>query len=67
MSPKEIIYHFNQIKETLACPIDEGFLEPSLDDDDNVVIRCMSCKYKQVLGTYAAEKIRDLSHTLTSG
>jgi hypothetical protein len=66
MTPKELIHHFNTIKGNLSCPIDEGFLEPRLADDDQVVIYCCSCSYKQILGTYAAEKIRDLSHTLTS-
>lgn len=65
MDHRELLYSFNQIKDQLSCPIDEGFLEPRLIDGDMVQIYCLSCSWKQILGLHAAEKIRDMRHTLT--
>jgi hypothetical protein len=34
----------------LACPLDQGFLLPNQNDQDEVYLYCLSCKYKKFIG-----------------
>jgi len=66
MEINEILLYVNKVKSTLACPIDEGFIEPNVTDDDRVYVYCLSCSWKAYLGTDAERILSDLAHTLTS-
>lgn len=32
------------------CPLDQGLLSCNIDMDDNIIIYCLSCKYKKIVG-----------------
>ena len=34
----------------LACPLDQGFLLPNQNDQDEVYLYCLSCEYKKFIG-----------------
>jgi hypothetical protein len=34
----------------LACPLDQGFLLPNQNDQDEVYLYCLSCQYKKFIG-----------------
>jgi hypothetical protein len=34
----------------LACPLDQGFLLPNQNDEDEVYLYCLSCEYKKFIG-----------------
>ena len=34
----------------LACPLDQGFLLPNQNDEDEVYLYCLSCSYKKFIG-----------------
>ena len=41
----------------LECPMDQGPLMPNMDENDNIYLYCLSCSYKNVIGTDLYEKI----------
>jgi hypothetical protein len=45
-----VLRAFNHIKDSQACPLDEGLLEPRIDDDGEIEVYCLSCSWKQTLG-----------------
>jgi hypothetical protein len=34
----------------LECPLDQGFLLPNQNDEDEVYLYCLSCEYKKFIG-----------------
>lgn len=50
------------MKSTLACPLDDGLLEPRVTyDTDDVEIYCLSCSWTQVLGENAIDNLENLA------
>ena len=41
----------------LECPIDQGLLLPNQDLDDRIYLYCLSCQYKNFIGSDFYEKI----------
>lgn len=41
----------------LDCPIDQGLLLPNLNNNDNVILYCLSCSYNKVVGIDLYNKI----------
>jgi len=44
--------------EKLNCPVDNGSLFSSLDQEDNIVLCCLECNYKKNIGLDFYDKIR---------
>ena len=42
----------------LECPIDQGLLVPNLDEEDNLFLYCLSCKYKNNMGLEVYDNIK---------
>lgn len=65
ISIKTILKSFNTLKPSLACPIDDGMVEPKLGYDDEIIIYCLSCSWRQVLGENAKRNIVAQASNLT--
>jgi hypothetical protein len=44
--------------EKLNCPVDNGSLFSSLDQEDNIVLHCLECSYNKIIGLAFYDKIR---------
>jgi Fe2+ or Zn2+ uptake regulation protein len=44
--------------EKLNCPVDNGSLFSSLDQEDNIVLCCLECNYKKIIGLDFYDKIQ---------
>lgn len=42
----------------LECPMDKGSLLPNLNEDDNIILYCISCDWKSIMGLDQYEKIK---------
>jgi len=42
----------------LECPMDQGSLQSNLDLEDNIYLYCLSCKYKNKIGSEVYDKIK---------
>jgi len=41
----------------MACPLDQGLLFSNIDNEDRIFIYCISCKYKNYVGTALYSKM----------
>jgi uncharacterized protein YebE (UPF0316 family) len=41
----------------LECPIDQGLLLPNLNQNDNIILYCLSCSYNKIVGIDLYNKI----------
>lgn len=44
--------------EKLLCPVDQAFLMPNLDENDEIFLYCLSCAYKATLGLSKYNQIK---------
>ncbi len=44
----------------IECPMDQGLLMSNLDDEDNIILYCLSCSYKKIIGISLYNEMQEL-------